>query len=53
MLTFAFSQALGQTVALIVTFIGIGVLVNLLIAYVVAQVLAEHKQNKEGEPPLP
>jgi phage shock protein PspC (stress-responsive transcriptional regulator) len=52
MLTLAFSQALGQTVALIITFIGIGVLVNLLIAYIVAQVLAEHKQNQEGEPPL-
>jgi uncharacterized Tic20 family protein len=51
MLSFAFSQALGQTVALILTFIGIGVIVNLLIFYIVAQVLAEHKQNQEGEPP--
>jgi hypothetical protein len=45
------SQALGQTLALIATFIGIGVVVNLLIAYVIAQVLGEHKQNQEGEPP--
>jgi hypothetical protein len=45
------SQALGQTLALIATFIGIGILVNLLIAYVIAQVLGEHKRNQEGEPP--
>ena len=45
------SDALGQTLALIATFGGIGVLVNLLIVYVVGQVLAEHKQNQEGEPP--
>jgi hypothetical protein len=51
MLTFAINQALGQTLALAATFLGIGVLVNLLIVYVVAQVLGEHKENKEGEPP--
>jgi phage shock protein PspC (stress-responsive transcriptional regulator) len=51
MLIFGLSQALGQTLALIATFIGIGVVVNLLIAYIVAQVLGEHKQNQEGEPP--
>jgi phage shock protein PspC (stress-responsive transcriptional regulator) len=51
MVIFGLSPALGQTLALIATFIGIGVLVNLLIAYIVAQVLAEHKQNQEGEPP--
>jgi len=45
------SQALGQTLALAATFLGIGVVANLLIAYVVAQVLGEHKQNQEGEPP--
>jgi hypothetical protein len=44
------SQALGQTLALIATFGGIGVIVNLLILYVVAQVFAEHKQNQEHEP---
>ena len=45
------SDALGQTLALIATFGGIGVLVNLLIVYVVGQVLAEHKQNQEGDRP--
>jgi hypothetical protein len=51
MLIFSINQALGQTLALAATFLGIGVLVNLLIAYVVAQVFGEHKENKEGEPP--
>jgi hypothetical protein len=41
------ASALGQTLALLATFLGIGVLVNLLIFYVVAQVMAEHKQNQE------
>ena len=47
----AFSQSLGQTLALAATFLGIGVVVNLLIAYIVGQVLAERKQNQEREPP--
>ena len=37
----------GQTFALALTFLGIGVIANLLIAYAVAQVLAERKQNQE------
>jgi hypothetical protein len=44
------ASALGQTLALAATFLGIGVIVNLLILYVVAQVFAEHKQNQEHEP---
>jgi hypothetical protein len=40
-------NALGQTLALLGTFIGIGVFVNLLVGYIVAQVLAERKQNQE------
>jgi hypothetical protein len=51
MAIFAISQSLGQTLALLATFLGIGVIVNLLIAYVVGQVLAERKQNQEGDPP--
>jgi hypothetical protein len=50
MLTFALSQALGTTLALLATFVGIGVIVNVLIVYVVAQVLAERKQNRERDP---
>ena len=53
MLLLGFSQATGQTAALLITFIGIGVLVNVLILYVVAQVFAEHKQNQEREPGAP
>jgi phage shock protein PspC (stress-responsive transcriptional regulator) len=41
-------QALGTTLALLATFVGIGILVNLIIFYIVAQVLAERKQNQEA-----
>ena len=40
-------DAFGQTLALLITFLGIGVVANVLIAYVVGQVLAERKQNQE------
>ena len=50
MLIPAINQSLGQTLALLATFGGIGLIVNLLIIYVIAQVLAEHKQNREREP---
>jgi len=43
------ASALGQTLALLATFLGIGVLVNVLIAYVIGQVLAERKQNQERQ----
>ena len=42
------ADSFGQTLALIATFGGIGLLVNLLVFYVVAQVLAERKQNQEA-----
>ena len=41
------SDALGQTIALLLTFVGIGVFVSLLVAYIIAQVFAEHRQNEE------
>jgi hypothetical protein len=41
------SDAFGQTFALLVTFVGIGILVNLLIVYIIGQVMVEHRQNKE------
>ena len=43
------TSALGQTLALLATFIGIGILANILILYVIGQVFAEHKQNQEHE----
>ena len=41
----AADAATGQTFALLATFIGIGILVNVLIIYIIAQVLGERKQN--------
>jgi phage shock protein PspC (stress-responsive transcriptional regulator) len=49
MLTLAFSHATGTTLALLATFIGVGVIVNVLIVYIVALVIAEHRQNRERE----
>jgi hypothetical protein len=43
----AADAALGQTLALLVTFLGIGVVANVLIVYAVGQVMAERKQNQE------
>jgi len=40
-------SSLGQTIALLLTFLGIGVIANVLIVYVVAQVLAERRENQE------
>jgi hypothetical protein len=39
--------AFGQTLALIATFGGIGLFVNLLIVYVIAQVLGEREENQD------
>ena len=49
MLMFWIDQATGQTLALLATFVGIGVVVGILVAYIVGQVFAEHKQNQERE----
>ncbi|HTX29834.1 MAG TPA: hypothetical protein VMD09_00530 [Solirubrobacteraceae bacterium] len=49
MVVFA-TNALGQTLALLATFLGIGILANILIVYIIAQVFGEHKQNQEHEP---
>ena len=40
-------SAWGQTIALLLTFLGIGVIANVLIVYIVGQVLAERRENKE------
>ncbi len=40
-------SSLGQTIALLLTFLGIGIIANVLIIYVVAQILAERKENRE------
>ena len=46
------TSAFGQTLALVATFIGIGILANILIVYIIGQVFAEHKQNQERDPGL-
>jgi hypothetical protein len=40
-------SSFGETLALLITFLGIGVIANILIAYAVFQVLAEKRQNEE------
>jgi hypothetical protein len=45
----AADAATGQTIALLITFIGIGILANVLIVYAIVQVLGERKQNQERQ----
>ncbi len=40
-------SAFGTTLALLITFLGIGVIVNLLIVYIVGMVMAERRQNQQ------
>ncbi len=40
-------SSLGTTIALLLTFLGIGLIVNVLIVYIVAQVFAERRENQE------
>ncbi len=42
-------DSFGQTLALLITFLGIGIVANVLIVYAVGQVLAERKQNQERQ----
>lgn len=39
--------AFSKTFGLIVTFIGIGVIVNVVLAYIAVQIMGERRQNKE------
>ena len=41
------SEALSQTLALLATFGGIGILVGVLVFYIIGQVLAVRRQNQE------
>jgi hypothetical protein len=43
----ASDQAFSMTVGLLITFGGIGVIVNVLIVYIVILVRGEHRQNEE------
>ena len=42
----AASSSLGVTLGLLVTFLGVGVVVNGLIAYIVVQALGERRENR-------
>jgi hypothetical protein len=42
-------SSFGQTLALLITFLGIGILVNGIIIYIVAQVMVERRQNQERQ----
>ncbi len=37
----------GQTIALLLTFLGIGIIANVIIIYAVATVMAERRENRE------
>ena len=43
----AASQAFSMTFGLLVTFLGIGVIANVIIVYIAVQVRGEHQQNEE------
>ncbi len=43
----AASEATSKTVGLIVTFGGIGLLVNIIIVYIAIQIRGERRQNRE------
>jgi len=40
-------SSFGETLALLITFLGIGLVANLLIGYAVLTALAERRQNQE------
>ena len=41
------ASSFGVTLALLITFLGIGILANVLIVYAVATAMAERKQNQQ------
>jgi hypothetical protein len=43
------NAAFSETIAILVTFLGVGVVVNVLIVYIVGVVLAERRQNQERQ----
>jgi hypothetical protein len=45
-------SSFGETLALLITFLGIGVIANVLIAYAVFQAMAERRQNQERQAAL-
>jgi len=42
-------SSFGVTLALLLTFLGIGIIANVLIVYAVVQVMAERRQNQQRQ----
>ena len=51
--TLAASQAFSKTVGLIITFGGIGVIVNVILIAIAVQIRGERRQNREYRERLP
>jgi ABC-type transporter Mla subunit MlaD len=49
----AISEAASKTIGLVVTFGGIGLLVNVIIVFIAIQVRGERRQNQEYRERLP
>jgi hypothetical protein len=49
----ALASATGQTLALLASFLGLGLVANVLIVYIIGQVIAEHRQNQERQKSAP
>ena len=45
------NAAVAETIALAVTFLGIGVVVNVLVVYIIGGILAERRENRERREP--
>jgi ABC-type transporter Mla subunit MlaD len=43
----AFSKAFTETFGLLVTFVGIGIVVTLIVVYIAVQLHGEHQENEE------
>jgi hypothetical protein len=41
------ASSFGVTLALLITFLGIGIVANILVLYAVGQTMAERRQNRE------
>ena len=43
----AASQAFSKTIGLVITFGGVGVIVNIILVYIAVQIRGERRQNRE------
>ena len=49
----ALSEAASKTIGLVVTFVGIGLIVNAILVFIAIQVRGERRQNREYHERLP